>query len=248
MGTRTTAIVSWCRLTPQTRTAQPTVCVCRASSSWCRRRRRASMFSCWTCAGSGESWTLWVIPFSLITCNWDWPNVPPVGLMLYTFVFVCDSMAGPLRIYFPFIIELFVIYRLGLHVKRFIDLLIFQEHSWWEHSKHCLEGYGQHCLWIRYVSLKHLLSFKTTFPHSLFYKNIKCYVLCLAVQVPRRRGLRAELQWLHQRCVCQVFEETTARRWEDHRGARQSRRGWETNINMIYENITYTVALQEVLR
>lgn len=36
-------------------------------------------------------------------------------------------------------------------------------------------------------------------------------VLCAVMKLPRRRGLRAELQWLHQWSVCQVSEEAAAR-------------------------------------
>lgn len=106
----------------------------------------------------------------------------------------------------------------------------FQEYSWWQHSKHRPEGHGQHCLWIRYVRLQRQLLFQTKFIHLFFcfvFQNIKYCVLHLAVKVPRCRGLWAELQWLHQRCVCQVFKEATARWREDHRGAGQSCRGWE---------------------
>lgn len=69
MDMRTTATASWCPWTRQTRTGQPTVYVYRASLNWCRRRRRASMFFCWTCAGRGESWSRWVSLFRLLNFN-----------------------------------------------------------------------------------------------------------------------------------------------------------------------------------
>lgn len=62
------------------------------------------------------------------------------------------------------------------------------------------------------------------------------------VQVPGRRGIWAELQWLQQRGFCQVFEEAAARRWEDHCGAGQSCRGCKI-MTMMNDNVpAFTVS------
>lgn len=68
--TRTMATVSWFLWMRQSLTAQQTVYVCRASLSWCRRKRRDSTCFCWTCAERGGSALKQL--FSYVWNTWRW--------------------------------------------------------------------------------------------------------------------------------------------------------------------------------